>query len=114
MPTEPVNPTAIAALPGVEHSFQADRDFQAIDVTSEQAKELYEISPICLKTTSRIMAAAGLGTLYRFQASSDSSHFMLMSLNPDTPAAPGPRLFGLQTNHSTDIDYISGEITALL
>lgn len=114
MTPEPVNPDAIAALQGVKHSFQTDRNFQEIHRSSNEAGELAEIAPTCLRLASKLTANAELGTLYRLQASSDQDHFIILALNPETPGAPGPRLFGLQTDHTTDIDHLAVELTSLL
>lgn len=114
MKPEPVNPDAIAALRGVKHSFQTDRNFQEIHRSSSEAGELEEIAPTCLRLASKLTAAAELGTLYRIQASSDQDHFIIFALNPEVPDAPGPRLFGLHTDHTTDIDHLAVELTSLL
>jgi len=111
---EPVNPDAIAALQGVKECFQTDRNFQAIHRSSDAAAELEEIAPTCLRLASKLAANAELGTLYRMQASSEQDHFIILALNPETPNAPGPRLFGLRTDHSTDIDHLAVELTSLL
>ena len=114
MKPEPVNPDAIAALQGVKHSFQTDRNFQEIHCSSDAAAELQEIAPTCLRLASKLTANAELGILYRMQASSDHDHFVILALNPEVPNAPGPRLVGLHTDHTTDIDHLAVELTSLL
>ncbi|MDA7882317.1 hypothetical protein N9A94_08445 [Akkermansiaceae bacterium] len=114
MRLDPVNPDAVAALQGVKHSFQTDRNFQEIYRSSDAAGELAEIAPTCLRLASKLAGNAELGSLYRMQASSDYDHFIIIALNPEVPNAPGPRLFGLHTDHSTDVDHLAVELTSLL
>ena len=114
MRPEPVDPNAISTLQGVKHSFQTDRNFQEIHRSSDAAGELEEIAPTCLRLASKLTANAELGTLYRIQASSEEDHFIIFALNPETADAPGPRLFGLHTDHTTDIDHLAMELTSLL
>ncbi len=111
---EPYNPDALAALQGVKHSFQTDRNFQEIHCSSDAAAEWQEIAPTCLRLASKLTANAELGILYRMQASSDHDHFIILALNPEVPNAPGPRLVGLHTDHTTDIDHLAVELTSLL
>jgi len=112
--TEPVSPQEIDDLPGVQHSFQADRDFEKIYETSPEAGALCDISSVCLKFAGNMAEQAGLGSLERMVATCDDQRLMLFSLNAKNATPPGPRIFGITTDTTVKIEKISKQITALL
>ena len=111
---DPVNPDEIAALPGVHHFFQADRNFQSIQASSARALELLEASRNTLGIVSDMTEKTGLGMIFRMQVTTTDSHLMLFSLNPQAEHPPGPRVFGVETDPTTQIDVIAASLTQLL
>lgn len=111
---EPVNPDEIAALPGVHHFFQADRNFQSIQASSARALELLEACRKTLEIASDMTEKTGLGMIFRMQVSTTDSHLMLLSLNPQMEHPPGPRVFGIETDTTTQLDTIAATLTQLL
>lgn len=111
---EPVNPEAIAAMPGVHHSFQADRDFQSIYASSARAQELLESSRNVLGVAADMTEKTGLGMIFRMQITNPDGHLMVFSLNPQKQHAPGPRLFGVETDPTVQIDQLAANINQLL
>ena len=56
----------------------------------------------------------GLGMIFRMQVTTPEGHLMIFSLNPQKQFAPGPRLFGVETDASAQIDQIAANINQLL
>ena len=111
---EPVNPDAIAALPGVHHLLQAHRNFQSIHAASAPALELLDASRNTLAIASEMTEKTGLGMIFRMQVTTTDGHLMLFSLNPQIEHPPGPRVFGVETDPTTQMDVIAASITPLL
>ena len=111
---EPRNPDEIAALPGVQHFFQADRHFQSMQASSTRAFELLEACRTTLGIASDLTEKTGLGMIFRMQVSTTDGHLMLLALNPQVEHPPGPRVFGVETDTAAQLDTVAASLTRLL
>lgn len=111
---EPLNPNAIALLPGVEHNFQTDRDFQVIHLSSGRAQHLLEISGKVLANASDMSERTGLGSIFRIQITAPDGRLILFSLNPQNEQSVGPRVFGFESDLTTEIDELAIAVNDLI
>ncbi len=110
----PIKPQEIDNLPGVEFSFQADRDFQKIHETTPEAGAICDVASVALKFVGNFASQVDLGSLDRMVASSPSRRFMLFSFNAKSADPPGPRVFGITTGPSIQVETLSDQINQII
>ncbi|MGJ8676615.1 MAG: hypothetical protein ACSHX0_03795 [Akkermansiaceae bacterium] len=109
-----VHPEKINDLAGVAYHFQADRDFQKIYETNSKAGDMCDLASLCLKFAGNIGTQGGLGSLDRMVATSENDRFMLFSLYAKNIESPGPRIFGITTEISSDIKKMAAAVTEFI
>jgi len=114
MQSPPVVPEEIDALPDVHFHFQADLNFKKIYETNSRAGAMCEVASLSLQFASNMGANGGLGSLGRIVASSENSKFMLFSLNAKNAGNNEPRIFGIVTESSTEVNDMTTQITKLI
>lgn len=104
--TSPYKPEKIDALPEVWDSFQTDRELRPIYESSARATSLAGIAAVGLKFAGSLAKQSGQGTLDRVTVSSDSERLIVFSLNIKEEGGSVPRVFGMLTNPSTQLESV--------
>ncbi len=110
----PINPQAIDDDPSVKHSFQADENFNIIHESSTDARPSIEASPVCVQIANELAEVAGFPPIDRIVATSHESRLMIFSLASENAEPPGPRIFGLTTDPSIQLNDAVRFISPLL
>lgn len=98
--------------PGILDSFQTDLEFRAIHPPSHLAQKALAMTPSCIELAERTTRKVGLAGVDKICATGRKTQLMIFGLNVKAGPRPGPRIFGVLTPPSVQIDSVVNDVRA--